>query len=52
MRQYRNFINGEFVESAKRFDDFNPADGSVTAQVHEADQAMVDRLAAITSGAA
>lgn len=42
MKQYRNYVNGRFVESARRFDDFNPADGSVIAQVHEADRALVD----------
>jgi len=48
MKQYRNYVNGRFVESARRFDDFNPADGRVIAQVHEADQALVD--AAIVAG--
>ncbi len=48
MKQYRNYVNGRFVESARCFDDFNPADGSVIAQVHEADRATVD--AAIAAG--
>lgn len=48
MKQYRNYINGEWVESPRRFDDLNPVDGSVVAQVHEADRTMVD--AAIAAG--
>ncbi|MEZ5652873.1 MAG: 2-hydroxymuconic semialdehyde dehydrogenase [Burkholderiaceae bacterium] len=48
MKQYRNYVNGEFVESVKRFDDINPANGKVIAQVHEADKATVD--AAIAAG--
>lgn len=42
MKQYRNYINGEWRESARRFDDHNPVDGSVVAQVHEADRQAVD----------
>lgn len=42
MKQYRNYINGEWVESARRFDDVNPVDGTVVAQVHEADREAVD----------
>jgi len=36
------YINGEFVGSAKQFAKINPVDGTVVAQVHEADRAMVD----------
>ncbi|MBN9430415.1 MAG: 2-hydroxymuconic semialdehyde dehydrogenase [Burkholderiales bacterium] len=43
MQQYRNYIDGRWYESAKRFDDLNPIDGSHVAQVHEADRGMVDR---------
>jgi aminomuconate-semialdehyde/2-hydroxymuconate-6-semialdehyde dehydrogenase len=43
MRQYKNYVDGQFVESNSRFDDFNPADGSVIAHVHEADRATVNR---------
>lgn len=43
MRQYKNYVDGQFVESSSRFDDFNPADGSVIAHVHEADRATVNR---------
>lgn len=42
MRQYRNYINGRFVESARRFPDVNPANGETFAQVHEADREMVE----------
>ena len=48
MKQYRNYIDGEFVESDHRFDDINPVDGSVIAQVHKADRGAVD--AAIAAG--
>ncbi len=48
MKQYRNYINGEWLESPRRFPDINPADGSVYAEVHEADRAMVD--AAVAAG--
>ena len=48
MKQYRNYVDGRFVDSSRRFDDLNPADGSVVAQVHEADKATVD--AAIAAG--
>ena len=44
MKQYRNYVDGEWVSSARRFDDLNPADGSRVAQVHEADRAVVARL--------
>ena len=36
------YINGEFVGSKKQFTKVNPVDGTVVAQVHEADKAMVD----------
>jgi aminomuconate-semialdehyde/2-hydroxymuconate-6-semialdehyde dehydrogenase len=48
MKQYRNFVNGEWHESPRRFDDLNPVDGTLVAQVHEADQALVD--AAVRAG--
>jgi len=37
-----NFIGGEFVRGKCEFADVNPADGSVIAQVSEADQGLVD----------
>ncbi|MEO7056581.1 MAG: 2-hydroxymuconic semialdehyde dehydrogenase, partial [Caldimonas sp.] len=48
MKQYRNYIGGEWHDSARTFPDLNPVDGSVVAQVHEADRAMVD--AAVQAG--
>ena len=42
MKQYRNHVNGEWLSSAHRFDDVNPADGTLVAQVHEAERATVD----------
>jgi aminomuconate-semialdehyde/2-hydroxymuconate-6-semialdehyde dehydrogenase len=37
------FIDGDFVEGASTFANINPVDGTVIAQVAEADRAMVDR---------
>ncbi|HEY5846784.1 MAG TPA: 2-hydroxymuconic semialdehyde dehydrogenase [Microlunatus sp.] len=42
MRSILNYVGGRFVEGAAGFDDINPVDGSVVAQVHEADAALVD----------
>ncbi|WP_064576206.1 2-hydroxymuconic semialdehyde dehydrogenase [Cupriavidus gilardii] len=46
MKQYRNFINGRFVESQKRFAGINPATGVRFADVHEATREMVDEAVA------
>ena len=37
------YINGEFRAGARQFAKINPVDGTVVAQVHEADRAMVDQ---------
>jgi aminomuconate-semialdehyde/2-hydroxymuconate-6-semialdehyde dehydrogenase len=37
-----NYIDGQFVRGKRGFTDVNPADGSVVAEVSEADQALVD----------
>jgi aminomuconate-semialdehyde/2-hydroxymuconate-6-semialdehyde dehydrogenase len=37
-----NHIDGQFVRGPRQFADINPADGSVIAQVTEADQELVD----------
>ena len=37
-----NYIDGQFVRGKREFADVNPADGSVIAQVTEADQGQVD----------
>ena len=39
----RNYVDGEFVETGRTFDNVSPIDGSVLAKVHEADAALVDR---------
>jgi len=39
----QNYIAGQFVRGKREFADVNPADGSVIAQVGEADQEQVDR---------
>ena len=39
----QNYIDGKFVAGQRDFADVNPADGSVIAQVSEADQDLVDR---------
>ena len=39
------YINGQFVAGKKQFPKTNPVDGSVVAQVHEADRATVDQAA-------
>lgn len=41
--QTRNFIDGEFVDGVKTFDNISPVDGTVVSQVHEADAVLVDR---------
>ncbi|MGA7188151.1 MAG: 2-hydroxymuconic semialdehyde dehydrogenase [Candidatus Acidiferrales bacterium] len=47
----QNYINGRFVSGAREFADVNPADGSVVAQVSEADRAAVDEAVASARGA-
>jgi aminomuconate-semialdehyde/2-hydroxymuconate-6-semialdehyde dehydrogenase len=39
----QNYIDGKFVAGQREFTDVNPADGSVIAQVTEADRNLVDR---------
>ena len=39
---YRNFIDGRFVDSGERFEDIDPATGEVRALVHEANAALVE----------
>jgi aminomuconate-semialdehyde/2-hydroxymuconate-6-semialdehyde dehydrogenase len=43
---YRNFIDGRFVETKRRFEDINPATGTAHALVHEADEGLVDEAVA------
>lgn len=42
MKSILNYIDGQFVRGKREFADINPADGSVIAEVSEADQALVD----------
>ena len=42
LKSILNYIDGQFVSGKREFADVNPADGSVIAQVAEADQALVD----------
>lgn len=42
----RNYVDGEFVASAATFDNINPVDGSLVAQVCEADRATVEAAVA------
>ncbi|MGC1968929.1 MAG: 2-hydroxymuconic semialdehyde dehydrogenase [Candidatus Acidiferrales bacterium] len=46
VKLFQNYINGRFVSGAREFADVNPADGSVVAQVSEADRATVDEAVA------
>jgi aminomuconate-semialdehyde/2-hydroxymuconate-6-semialdehyde dehydrogenase len=48
VRRIRNFVGGEFVESVDgaSYDKVDPVDGSISARVHEADEALVDRAVA------
>lgn len=42
MKSILNYIDGKFVRGKREFADVNPADGSVIAQVAEADESLVD----------
>src|ERR1700693_6053997 len=42
LKSILNYIDGRFVSGQREFADLNPADGSVIAQVAEADQALVN----------
>jgi aminomuconate-semialdehyde/2-hydroxymuconate-6-semialdehyde dehydrogenase len=42
VKQIQNYINGRLVKGRREFADINPADGSVIAQVAEADATQVD----------
>ena len=48
---FRHFINGEWVSSARTFENRNPADNSVIGLVHEAGQAEVDAAVAAARAA-
>lgn len=42
MTEFRNYINGQWVTTAKQFEDRNPVDNSLVAMVHEASKTEVD----------
>jgi aminomuconate-semialdehyde/2-hydroxymuconate-6-semialdehyde dehydrogenase len=42
VKSIQNYINGQFVRGKREFANVNPADGSVIAEVTEADDALVD----------
>lgn len=42
MKSFLNYVDGQFVRGKREFVDVNPADGSVIAQVTEADKGQVD----------
>ncbi|EYS97981.1 betaine-aldehyde dehydrogenase [Cupriavidus sp. SK-4] len=46
MKQFRNFINGEWVGTGRTFENRNPVDNSLIGHVHEAGQAEVDAAVA------
>lgn len=50
-RSIENFVKGEFVSTAKTFENINPADGSLVGVVSEADQELVDRAVHAARGA-
>ncbi|MCB2018424.1 MAG: aldehyde dehydrogenase family protein, partial [Hydrogenophaga sp.] len=51
MKQFLNFINGDFVATDKTFEDRNPATNQVVGLVHEAGQAEVDAAVAAARAA-
>src|SRR5690606_33181473 len=53
MKDFLNFINGEFVPSSagKTFDNINPVNGQVIGRVHEAGRTEVDAAVAAAKAA-
>ena len=45
MKNFRNYIDGQWVSSPRLFENINPADSTLVGHVHEASQADVDRAA-------
>src|SRR6202789_3656039 len=43
MKTFQNYINGRLVRGPREFPDVNPADGSVIAQISEADRGLVNQ---------
>jgi aminomuconate-semialdehyde/2-hydroxymuconate-6-semialdehyde dehydrogenase len=42
VKRIQNYIDGQFVSGVREFADINPADGTIIAQVSEADKAQVN----------
>ena len=42
MKMFRNYINGQWVTTAKQFEDRNPVDNTLVGMVYEAGKAEVD----------
>ena len=42
LKSLRNYVDGRFVETDKRFDNISPLDGRILGSVHEADAQLVD----------
>ena len=51
MKQIQNFINGEFVATAKTFEKRSPLDNSLLGHVHEAGPSEVDAAVAAARAA-
>jgi len=51
LKSILNYIDGKFVRAKREFADVNPADGSVIAQVSEADEGLVDDAVRAARGA-
>ena len=51
-RVLANYVDGDFVDTGRYFDDICPVDGSLVAHVAEADAALVDRAIAAARAAA
>ncbi|TDF64940.1 2-hydroxymuconic semialdehyde dehydrogenase [Cupriavidus sp. L7L] len=51
MKDFKNFINGEWVSTARHFDNRNPVDNSLIGRVHEAGLAEVDTAVAAARAA-
>ena len=43
LKSLRNYVDGRFVETDKRFDNISPLDGRILGSVHEADAQLWTR---------
>ncbi len=51
MKDFQNFINGQWVATGRQFDDRNPVDNSLIGRVHEAGRAEVEAAVAAARAA-